>query len=683
MGLIRSAKDKIWAAVDYKLFIFDYDGNNFFCLEEDDSSAIITCVSNVFLSHQGIFVDSGDQVADATGPLQDNRIPLIAVASTRKVFLLSLMENDVYSTDISVSVPEDEVFICIHSFNGQVFLGSKSGNIYEMVYEREEGFFKRKCYLKNLTRNILSYFMPTFLVTSQGMNDCILKLSYDRTRNVFYSFKESGLLELYEVIYEKDRATLKYMCKVDLNNSVDSHKDERVVEIFVEEQEKKTKFDSVAVVAVSNRGRRLYFKFMHFQLTLINTRNLPSFEDSNSSQASSLLPFCIFDTCYYSNGLYFASGNAQSVNRNLCLVSSLDPAKYKSNTLGELVSVYFEDDGERVWDVLENEKYENFSNEVKYEVVKGARREIVVLSNKSVRVYKKLNLADFFVKQLQSIKDVSGTSFSEDIVCVLLSLLCDSSDVESLGNVGLKNQVLQLLSKFQSASLEPQVSAYGSAIQGDINWWKSYLVYVGRLIDGVVTCPIHELFHLKDTSAFGYVIVRLDKLEKHLVSVLSAVSSGSVGFQQQRQGLMAQAPQQQHQQAVQAVQGLLQLVKSIRDGCSFLSMVLNGTISMHGYNSNELSMIASSNGMKVQQQADFGNTTLTEVITSQMQMSLFDLVFTSNGKEMIKEIGRRFIDDIIKCGLNVDSVCSHLQQCCGEFFNSNDLKVYKVRPGVI
>jgi hypothetical protein len=365
------------------------------------------------------------------------------------------------------------------------------------------------------------------------------------------------------------------------------------------------------------------------------------------------------------------------------LVSSLDPAKYKSNTLGELVSVYFEDDGERVWDVLENEKYENSSTEVKYEVVKGAKREIVVLSNKSVRVYKKLNLADFFVKQLQSIKDVSGSSFSEDIVCVLLSLLCDSSDVESLGNVGLKNQVLQLLSKFQSASLEPQVSAYGSAIQGDIYWWKSYLVYVGRLIDGVVTCPIHELFHLKDTSAFGYVIVRLDKLEKHLVSVLSAVSSGSVGFQQQRHGLMAQAPQQQHQQAVQAVQGLLQLVKSIRDGCSFLSMVLNGTISMHGYNSNELSMIASSNGMKVQQQADFGNTTLTEVITSQMQMSLFDLIFTSNGKEMIKEIGRRFIDDIIKCGLNVDSVCSHLQQCCGEFFNSNDLKVYKVRSGVI
>ena len=47
-------------------------------------------------------------------------------------------------------------------------MAAKDGNLYELIYQADDGWFTRKCRKTNLTYNPLSNFVPSFLFSSEG-----------------------------------------------------------------------------------------------------------------------------------------------------------------------------------------------------------------------------------------------------------------------------------------------------------------------------------------------------------------------------------------------------------------------------------------------------------------------------------------------------------------------------------
>ena len=46
---------------------------------------------------------------------------------------------------------------------GRVFLAGKDGNVYELLYQAEDGWFRRKCRKTNLTATPFVEYLPSFL----------------------------------------------------------------------------------------------------------------------------------------------------------------------------------------------------------------------------------------------------------------------------------------------------------------------------------------------------------------------------------------------------------------------------------------------------------------------------------------------------------------------------------------
>jgi nuclear pore complex protein Nup155 len=47
--------------------------------------------------------------------------------------------------------------------DGRIFCGGKDGNLYEVIYQAEEGWFSRRCKKVNHSISSLSFLIPSFL----------------------------------------------------------------------------------------------------------------------------------------------------------------------------------------------------------------------------------------------------------------------------------------------------------------------------------------------------------------------------------------------------------------------------------------------------------------------------------------------------------------------------------------
>jgi nuclear pore complex protein Nup155 len=94
-----------------------------------------------------------------------------------------------YLTQIVISTDGVPMIDITSTKDGRIFLGGKDGHLYELEYEvdlvfpvaaydlvdhmfantqSEEGWFKRRCSLKNLTQTSLASLIPTFITWTQS-----------------------------------------------------------------------------------------------------------------------------------------------------------------------------------------------------------------------------------------------------------------------------------------------------------------------------------------------------------------------------------------------------------------------------------------------------------------------------------------------------------------------------------
>lgn len=160
---------------------------------------------------------------------------------------------------------------------GRIFLGSKEGNLFELEYQAESGWFGKRCKKVNHSTSALSFLVPAFINAALGEDDGIAQISVDNSRFILYVLTEKGTIEVWD-LGEKGNSFSR-VTKVFQSNLVqqavytvktlDSQSFRPIVFISAVES---TESPFTNLVAVTQTGIRLYLSTSSLSNPLPNQR---------------------------------------------------------------------------------------------------------------------------------------------------------------------------------------------------------------------------------------------------------------------------------------------------------------------------------------------------------------------------------------------------------------------------
>ncbi|KAI0068445.1 nucleoporin [Artomyces pyxidatus] len=191
MGLI-SEIERVWVAIDHKLFLWDYiDGQELSTFT--DQPDVITQVA-VVKPKPGVFVDEINHLLVICTPLTVLLLGVSAVdvpgphGRPRK-------EIKLFATDISIST-DVEMLDVAGTDDGRIFMaGSQDGHLYELHYQEKEGWFGRRVQLINHSVGGVQSLFPR--LTTPRTEDRIMSVVSDTARNIIYTLTANGVISLY------------------------------------------------------------------------------------------------------------------------------------------------------------------------------------------------------------------------------------------------------------------------------------------------------------------------------------------------------------------------------------------------------------------------------------------------------------------------------------------------------
>lgn len=140
----------------------------------------------VFASHKFAVLGAGiDYVLVIATPLEIVLLGVSLNAGANEGFRL-------FETPYSTTADGVSMTTIVGTPGGRIFMGGSNGNIYELCYQAEEGWFSRKCYKVNHSSS-LGYLLPSVL--RFGGEDPCLSLTLDNDRNLLYSLSAGGAIE--------------------------------------------------------------------------------------------------------------------------------------------------------------------------------------------------------------------------------------------------------------------------------------------------------------------------------------------------------------------------------------------------------------------------------------------------------------------------------------------------------
>ncbi|KAI8579508.1 hypothetical protein K450DRAFT_241319 [Umbelopsis ramanniana AG] len=267
MGLFPEI-DRAWITFDHRLFLWNYvDGYDFVCYEDQDQ--VIVCVGLVKPKPE-MMIDNISHVLVIATPLE---VILLGVSAGREN---ALPGNTLYTTYLSV--PSDNVSMTsIHgSSTGRIFMTGSDGHVYEMEYQQNESWFRKRCRLINHTSSSYARYIPTPL--NFRPEDPIKAIAIDTARNVLYMLsKKSNLEVVYLSVDDKGftrAAKNTEVCKsaqlmCPTSPLLETQNFELVSIHPISERESK----KIHLVAVTSTGCRLYFT--HHRNGLRNSFPIP------------------------------------------------------------------------------------------------------------------------------------------------------------------------------------------------------------------------------------------------------------------------------------------------------------------------------------------------------------------------------------------------------------------------
>ncbi|EST08080.1 Nucleoporin [Kalmanozyma brasiliensis GHG001] len=181
--------------VDNKVYLWSYlEGQaafEFYCVPEDQ----VVIAASVVPVRAGVFADIVTHV-----------LVLSIGASVRegkyvKVLGLSYTQNgdqskvEVLEAGMNANTNGVVLDNLTGTDGGRIFATGSDNCLYELVYQRNEGWFTNKCYLRNITNPRLSNLLPTFVKAEKKL----LSITVDNVRQLVYTLRQGDLIEVFSL----------------------------------------------------------------------------------------------------------------------------------------------------------------------------------------------------------------------------------------------------------------------------------------------------------------------------------------------------------------------------------------------------------------------------------------------------------------------------------------------------
>ncbi|KAI0274723.1 nucleoporin [Gloeopeniophorella convolvens] len=258
MGLL-SEIDRVWVAIDHKLFLWDYvEGQDLSSFV--DQPDVITHVA-IVTPKPGVFVDDINYLLVLCTPLT---VILLGVSATDAMAPNHKSRKEIRLFDLDMSIPCDVEMVSVAgTADGRILMaGSQDGHLYELHYQEKEGWFGRRVQLINHSVSSVQSFFPRF--TTPRAEDRIVSVVSDASRNLFYTLTANSIISVYHPTSNKSIQliqTVQNLYKLAQDKAPGSPaitpKHFNIIALHVITQEESR--SGLQLMAITTNGVRLFF----------------------------------------------------------------------------------------------------------------------------------------------------------------------------------------------------------------------------------------------------------------------------------------------------------------------------------------------------------------------------------------------------------------------------------------
>lgn len=535
MGLFPEI-NRAWMTIGNKFFLWDYHGSDVTSWMESEE-AIIDVI--LVRPKANVFIESIQWLLVVISPSEVNLLGLSFKGDGNKKD-----SAIIHQTGLVFSTDQVSLLSAVGTLEGRIFCAGQDGQIYELLYQSDEGWFSRKCRKINKTGSILSHLAPAFLTRpiNDNSDQAITSLTYDSSRGLLWSLCEgTGRIECH--FLGNDRASWeKIGVYDDCSSSISKFMTQsggnpaaaRIVGIHpVSSDESST----IHLIAVGSNGVRCYFTTFRASgsvpcsVDLLHVR-LPPQDDlggrlvgikrtgQQSLLAGRLGSSTILRTSFYKKGVFLASGTLGE-EEDMILCRSLNPsaALQSSATSVELEhSTDIKIEG-RIWAISEN----SFEQQHQLSLIRplptsscwdeitkphlSESRIFLCLTNAGIYTLEKERPVDALVRILsksngslenEAVFDFYTRTMATDQAIALTILMLISKEFSDSTGGLVKFWALQAISKFAG---EPSLSNTGSMNINITNlsspavssllagFYRSF----GKIVGGIWKKPLSQL----------------------------------------------------------------------------------------------------------------------------------------------------------------------------------------------
>ncbi|KAL2917260.1 hypothetical protein HK105_203325 [Polyrhizophydium stewartii] len=254
--------NRVWISIDNRLYLWNYEDNSDSSINTFDDQEQIIISAALVKPVPGVFLEQIEYVLVVATPLE---IILLGVAFTKREKQgLPRGAMTIYRTDMSISSDGVNMTSIKGTDTGRIFMRGNNGQLYELEYEAQDGWFVRKIRKINRTSSSIAAFVPTFLLW--GSENAVKSFTIDNKLKALYTVAPNNAISVYSLGPDgKDMICIAkipdlFSQVIRFSNSIpQSALDERTFEVVSLHPVSRVESTTIHLLGVTSTGIRLYF----------------------------------------------------------------------------------------------------------------------------------------------------------------------------------------------------------------------------------------------------------------------------------------------------------------------------------------------------------------------------------------------------------------------------------------
>lgn len=321
--------NRAWLTIDSDIYIWDFESGLDVAYYDGLSETILSV--GLVKPKPGIFQNYIRHLLVLTTTVE---IVVLGVTFSVGNKNVSRPLNELHLTpEIIYTLATDGIPVTVISSteNGRIFLGGKDGSLFEILYQKELGWWGKRCKKVNHSNRALSFLVPSLINAAFSDEDAISQISVDNSRHILYTLSDKGTVVAYDL--GENGTTTRKVHSLSQNSIVqsafqivktlDSANFKPIVSISAVDIRESS---LLGLVAVTEIGARLYFttgaaETRPTTLQLMHVRLPPGF----AANAPATRPNTVHMALYTSGNLLLVTSPGNNQDKVWCLSGDIFP----------------------------------------------------------------------------------------------------------------------------------------------------------------------------------------------------------------------------------------------------------------------------------------------------------------------------------------------------------------------